>query len=91
MTRFEEENGGQLLIASLCLLECSCRGLLETELLNILGDEDNLMPGKNKSGEKGQEGNFTEKVDSEIKVVFVLFFGGGTVYFLQGRSNRPCL
>nr|XP_054764277.1 telomerase protein component 1-like isoform X2 [Lytechinus pictus] len=43
-TRFEEENGGMLLVATLCLLECSATGLLETELLLILGDEDNLMP-----------------------------------------------
>lgn len=42
--RFEEENGGELLVATLCLLECSNTGLLETELLTILGDEDNLMP-----------------------------------------------
>ncbi len=43
-TRFEEENGGLLLVATLCLLETSVTGLLETELLQILGDEDNLMP-----------------------------------------------
>ncbi len=44
LKRFEEENGGNLLVAALCLLEASMRGLLETELLAILGDEDNLMP-----------------------------------------------
>lgn len=43
-SRFEEENGGMLLVATLCLLECSATGLLETELLLVLGDEDNLMP-----------------------------------------------
>lgn len=42
--RFEAENGGRLLIATLCLLETSSAGLLESELLQILGDEDNLMP-----------------------------------------------
>ena len=42
--RFEQENGGQLLVATMCLLECSCHGLLETELLSILGDEDSLNP-----------------------------------------------
>ena len=42
--RFEKENGGTLLVATLCLLEVSARGLLESELLNILGDEDMLMP-----------------------------------------------
>ncbi len=58
MTRFEEENGGQLLVAALCLLEVSQRGLLEAELLAILGDEDNLMPpsesNKDKDTEKGE-------------------------------------
>ena len=52
--RFEEENGGSLLIGTLCLLETSETGLLETELLQILGDEDNLMPPSDESGsEKG--------------------------------------
>ncbi|XP_022087926.1 telomerase protein component 1-like [Acanthaster planci] len=58
-TRFEQENGGTLLSATLCLLETSATGLLETELLKILGDEDNLLPrekdsetGKDKGAEK---------------------------------------
>ncbi|CAH1244024.1 TEP1 [Branchiostoma lanceolatum] len=38
LERFEEENGGFLLVATLCLLECSNTGLLETELLRILAD-----------------------------------------------------
>ncbi|XP_070560674.1 TPR repeat-containing protein DDB_G0287407-like [Ptychodera flava] len=42
LSRFEDENGGDLLIATLSLLESSSSGLLETELLTILGDEDNL-------------------------------------------------
>jgi hypothetical protein len=46
LERFEEENGGELLIAALCLLEVSNGGLLEVELLAVLGDEDNLMPRK---------------------------------------------
>ena len=44
-------------MATLCLLECSATGLLETELLEILGDEDNLIPedkGKDKGAEKGE-------------------------------------
>ena len=44
LDRFEKENGGTLLVAALCLLEVSERGLLEAELLAILGDEDNLSP-----------------------------------------------
>ena len=44
LARFEEENGGKLLIATLCLLEVSSRGLLEVELLSVLADEENLMP-----------------------------------------------
>ena len=46
LARFEEENGGDLLVATLCLLEVSARGLLESELLTLLGDDDNLMPVK---------------------------------------------
>ena len=57
LDRFEKENGGQLLVGALCLLEVSQRGLLEAELLTILGDEDNLMPPsqseKYNSEEKG--------------------------------------
>ena len=40
--RFEKENGGYLVVATLSLLECSSNGLLETELLSILGDESNM-------------------------------------------------
>ena len=52
--RFEKENGGDLLVATLCLLEASGHGLLETELLTILA-EDNLMPceAKERGAEKG--------------------------------------
>lgn len=32
------------MIATLCLLEVSARGLLEVELLSILADEENLIP-----------------------------------------------
>ena len=54
MDRFEKENGGNLLVATLCLLEVSARGLLETELLYILGDEDRIMPSKSDVEEKGK-------------------------------------
>jgi hypothetical protein len=57
LTRFEEENGGQLLVAALCLLETSARGLLETELLVILGDEEHLMPGSKEKGEEFEKGD----------------------------------
>ena len=59
LTRFEKENGGELLVATLCLLEVSGRGLLEVELLSILADEENLRPkppeenSKDKGSEKG--------------------------------------
>ena len=49
--RFEEEGGGHLLVATLCLLEVSATGLLEAELLQLLADEENLMP--NSIEEKG--------------------------------------
>ena len=54
LQRFEKEGGGHLLVATLCLLEVATRGLLESELLEILADEDNLMPPKHDaSSEKG--------------------------------------
>ncbi|XP_071785038.1 telomerase protein component 1-like isoform X1 [Asterias amurensis] len=67
LTRFEKENGGKMLVATLCLLECSCHGLLETELLSILGDEDHLMPPNNSSEKKEKgEGESREKKFSDI-------------------------
>ena len=51
LERFEHESGGELLVATLSLLEVSARGLLETELLVMLADYDNLMP-QEKGGEK---------------------------------------
>ncbi|XP_071494027.1 telomerase protein component 1-like [Diadema antillarum] len=62
--RFEEENGGNLLVATLCLLECSNTGLLETELLTILGDEDHLMPKKFFHGSEKKDKR--EKKESDI-------------------------
>ena len=41
-------------MACMCLLEVSSNGLLESELLEILADEDNLMPRVSGGGkEKG--------------------------------------
>ncbi|XP_071952526.1 telomerase protein component 1-like [Antedon mediterranea] len=62
--RFEEENGGQLLVATLCLLETSATGLLETELLQILGDEDNLKPEVEEESESKDGGR--EKKTKDI-------------------------
>ncbi|RDD44551.1 Telomerase protein component 1 [Trichoplax sp. H2] len=44
LTRFEEESGGHLMVATLCFLECSRHGLLERELLELLGDDELLKP-----------------------------------------------
>ena len=44
LKRFENETGGTLIVATLCLLEASSAGLLESELRQILGEEDKLMP-----------------------------------------------
>lgn len=44
LSRLEEENGGVLVVATLCFLECSRHGLVESELLCLLGDEDSLLP-----------------------------------------------
>ena len=56
LSRFEEENGGELLIATLSLLEVSATGLLETELKVILGDEANLMPPKDGTRDETEKG-----------------------------------
>ncbi len=57
LSRFENENGGNLLVGTLCVLEVSERGLLETELLEILADEDTLMPYQDskEGAEKGRQ------------------------------------
>ena len=44
LERFEGESGGPLKVATLCLLEASASGLLESELLTILGNEKDLVP-----------------------------------------------
>ena len=44
LERFEQEHGATLLVATLCLLEVSAAGLLESELLAMLGDKDTLIP-----------------------------------------------
>ena len=60
--RFEEEGGGNLLVATLCLLEVSSRGLLESELLEILA-ADELLPKKlDETAEKGE----TEGKEKEV-------------------------
>ncbi|XP_013383728.1 NACHT and WD repeat domain-containing protein 2 [Lingula anatina] len=52
LERFEREAGGNLLIATLCMIEVSKGGLLESELLILLSDEENLMPPSS-GAEKG--------------------------------------
>ena len=51
LTRFEEENGGKIVVATVCLLETSRHGLLETELLQMLADESLLVPPAYVEGE----------------------------------------
>ncbi|XP_022107201.1 telomerase protein component 1-like isoform X2 [Acanthaster planci] len=57
LARFEQENGGYLVVATLSLLECSSNGLLETELLSILGSDDNMsiLTKKGHRKDRGQE------------------------------------
>ena len=59
LTRFEEENGGLIVVGTLCLLETSRHGLLETELLQLLADESLLVPPKFVEGDD----DVTAKVD----------------------------
>ncbi|XP_073234620.1 TPR repeat-containing protein DDB_G0287407-like isoform X1 [Porites lutea] len=54
LTRFEEENGGQIVVATVCLLETSRHGLLETELLQMLAEESMLTPPPYVEGESDQ-------------------------------------
>lgn len=54
LTRFEEENGGQVVVATVCLLETSRHGLLETELLEMLAEESTLTPPPYVEGESDQ-------------------------------------
>lgn len=60
--RFEhemEDSDGELLRATLCLLEVSSHGLLEAELLEILADQDQLMPPKQAAG--SEKGRWTDR------------------------------
>jgi len=50
--RFEIENGGPIVIATMCLLETSRHGLLETEILQMLAEETNLTPPEYVEGEE---------------------------------------
>ncbi|XP_071502709.1 telomerase protein component 1-like [Diadema antillarum] len=84
LERFEEESGGNLMTATLCLLECSSSGLLETELLSILGDEDNLMPCE-EEGEK--EKGASEKGEKSQKLQILPAVKWARVY----RALRPFL
>ena len=78
LSRFERENGGELLIGALCLLEVSKRGLLEVELVTILGDEENLFPG-DKSKEPHAE---------KSKAIFIaLYFSLSCSYCLVLRKH----
>ena len=53
LERFEQESDPELLKATVCLIEESQHGLLETELLEILADSDKLLPPR-KGAEKGE-------------------------------------
>ena len=53
--RFEGEAGGELVKACVCMLEVSRHGLLETELLALLGDKKNIKVPEYIEGEDGTE------------------------------------
>lgn len=44
LSQLESEEGGELMVATLCLLEASSSGLLESELRQLLADESVLKP-----------------------------------------------
>ena len=60
--RFEQEGGGHLRVATLCLLEVSSRGLLESELLEILATDDLMPPKVDDTAEKGETENSEKEV-----------------------------
>ncbi|XP_071945133.1 TPR repeat-containing protein DDB_G0287407-like [Antedon mediterranea] len=62
LSRFEQENGGMLMIATLCLLETSSHGLLETELLSILGGDLSLLTPSKENFEKLQKNKENQDV-----------------------------
>ncbi|CAD5125807.1 DgyrCDS14011 [Dimorphilus gyrociliatus] len=64
LQRFEEENGGKLLVAAVCLIETSGMGLLEIELLSILSHDVFLEASLDKSEKECSEKkvNFSEKL-----------------------------
>ena len=68
--RFERENGGYLLVATLCLLEVSSGGLQESELLHILADESDLVP-PSPFEEKGKAKHFRQKISSLLYIALV--------------------
>ncbi|XP_057298417.1 TPR repeat-containing protein DDB_G0287407-like isoform X1 [Hydractinia symbiolongicarpus] len=61
-SRFETETGGLLMKATLCLLEVSRHGLLETELLALLGDDNNIKCPDYVEGEEEEVIKKTEEV-----------------------------
>ncbi len=70
LERFEHENGDLLVVATLCLLEASRGGLLESELLDILGDEADLVP-PSPFEEKGEQ-SFGGTSNHRASFAFVL-------------------
>ena len=68
-SRFEQEAGGELMAATLCQLEVSRHGLLETELLALLGEKSNLKPSRYVEGEENDVVTKTEDiVKSDVTV-----------------------
>nr|XP_047125336.1 TPR repeat-containing protein DDB_G0287407 [Hydra vulgaris]XP_047125337.1 TPR repeat-containing protein DDB_G0287407 [Hydra vulgaris] len=67
-TRFESETGGVLMKATLCLLEVSRHGLLETELLALLGDSKNIQCTEYIEGEDDKIMEATEKMNIQSAI-----------------------
>ncbi|XP_074662841.1 TPR repeat-containing protein DDB_G0287407-like [Tubulanus polymorphus] len=86
LSRFEHENGGSLMVATLSLLEVAHRGLLESELLIVLADEDNLMP-PSKSKEKGSKDS--KRKEKQLYKEQLSAFKWATVYRALRKFLRP--
>ena len=55
-------------MATLCLIECSRHGLLESELLQLLADEDNLFPEE--YAQRFKDDTIDDYVESAGKLMF---------------------
>ncbi|XP_013381732.1 TPR repeat-containing protein DDB_G0287407 isoform X2 [Lingula anatina] len=87
LERFEAETGGSLLVATLCMIEVSKGGLLESELLLLLADEENLMPPEEAEATEKGDKEASEKKQNSTDVL--PYFKWASVYRVLRPFLRP--